>query len=144
MQRVSLRVKKNFNLKKRLKVILAGNYKAFLIGGTDELIKDNISNILHQRTPSGGILKKNAPSTLKRKAQLGRGQLSLIWDRILISRKTWFSKTTKKRGRVFLKPERSKIGRALKKMGYDFFGISIKARVKILRRFRAFIKRGLK
>jgi hypothetical protein len=144
MRKVSLNVKKNFDLKKRLPVIFKGNYKAFLIGGSEEVIKDNISNILHQKTPSGGTLKKNAPATIKRKMQLGKGRLSLVWDRILISRKTWFHKTTKKRARIFLTAARSKISRALRKMGYEHFAISPKARVRIFRRWRDFIKRGLR
>ncbi len=142
---MSYRVKKPFTIQKKLIVILKkGDYRPFLVGAGEEIIKDNISNILHQRTPSGGVLQKNSPLTLKIKSRLGKGVLSLIWDRILIKKSTWFQKHGKKFVKVFLKPERSKIGQALRKMGYEFFGISIGARVKILNRWRAFLKRGLK
>ena len=141
---MSLKVIKNFNLANRLKVIMKGDYRAFLRSGSD-VIRDNIiSNIKHQTTPSGGALKRNAAKTLRIKKRLGKGQLSLVWDRILISKNSWFQKSSKKKMTMGLTEIRSRIGVAVTKAGYKFFGISTKARQVILARWRSFILRGLR
>lgn len=141
---MSLRVKKNFDLKKNLAVIYRGDYRAFLKPAGTMIVNDIIRNIKHQKTPSGTPLKKNAQSTLKLKRMLGKGQLSLIWDRVLISKGTWITKATKKKVSIFIASVRSKIARSLQKQGYDFFGISVLVRKLIMDRWRKFIKRGLK
>ena len=141
---MSLKVIKHFDLQKRLAVIYNGDYRAFLTMGADEIIKDNINNIKHQITPDGGELKKNSEETMRIKKRLGKGTLSLIWDRVLISPGTWVYKKTKKNVQIFLAPVRAEIGRQVRAMGYDFFGISDKARVLILNRWRDFIKAGLR
>lgn len=140
----SVRVIKNFELARRLKVIYKGDFRAFLRPGGSLIRDNNIDNIKRQVTPSGGRLKRNSPATLKIKAKLGKGQLSLIWDRILISKGTWIIKSTKKRVRVLLNPVRSKIGRYVTRMGYEFFGISVLARKIVFSRWVKFIKRGLR
>ena len=140
----SMRVKKNFDLARRLKVIYRGDYRGFLRPAGGVIINNNISNIKHQITPSGSQLKKNAPSTLKIKRMLGKGQLSLVWDRLLIDKATWLSKADKKRLKIRLAKVRSKIGRYVEAMGYEFFGISLTARKIILARWHDYIMRGLK
>ncbi len=141
---MSLRVIKNFDLARRLKIIYKGDFRAFLRPG-GEIIRDSVGdNILHQRTPAGGRIQKNKKSTLEIKRKYGKGRLSLIWDRILIAKKTWWMKSTKKKVWVGLTAERKKIGIRVTKMGYIFMGISVKTRKQILAKWRAFIKRGLK
>lgn len=140
----SMRVVKNFDLARRLKVIYKGDFRAFLRSGSDIIRDDIISNIKHQKTPSGGRLKKNAPSTLAIKRRMGKGQLSLIWDKVLISKGSWWQKSSKKNMRMGLTANRKSIGRAVTKMGYEFFGISNKARKMIMAKWVDIIKRGLK
>jgi hypothetical protein len=140
----SVRVKKNFDLARRLRVIYNGDYRAFLRSGSDIIRDDIISNIKHQITPSGSKLKRNKKKTLKIKRRLGKGQLSLIWDRVLISPSSWFQKSSKKKMKMGLTEVRKKIGRAVTKLGYKFMGISVKARLIILAKWRNFILRGLR
>ena len=141
---MSLKVVKNFDLANRLKVIYKGDYRAFLRGGSD-IIRDNIiGNIKRQTTPSGGRLKKNSPETMRIKKRMGKGTLSLIWDRVLISTSSWWQKSGKKTMKMGLTEERKKIGIAVSRMGYEFMGISQKARKVILNKWVDFIKRGLK
>lgn len=140
----SLIVKKSFDLKRRLQVLQKGDYRAFLRSGGDTIRDNIISNIKRRTTPTGGRLKENSATTLKIKSRLGKGRLSLIWDRILIKPSTWWQKSTKKKMIMGLKEERKIIGRAVTKAGYIFFGISKNARVLILARWRKFIMRGLK
>ncbi len=140
----SLIVKKSFDLKRRLQVLQKGDYRAFLRSGSDTIRDNIIWNILHETTPTGGRLKKNKATTLKIKKKLGKGKLSLVWDRILIKKSTWFQKSTKKKMIMGLKEERKSIGRAVTRAGYIFMGISKNARVLILARWRKFIMRGLK
>lgn len=141
---MALRVKKNFDLAKRLAVIYKGDFRSFLKPAGEIIVDNIIDNIKHQVTPEGGRLKKNKAETLRIKKRMGKGTLSLIWDRLLISKSTWYQKTSKKRAIIGLIKERKNIGRALEKMGYRFFGISPLARAYILVRWRKFIKRGLR
>jgi len=141
---VSLKVIKNFDLANRLKVIYGGDFRAFLRSGSDEIRDNIISNIKHQKTPSGDSLKGNSAKTLLIKHRLGKGRLSLIWDRVLISPSSWWQKSSKKKMKMGLIKERKKIGGWVTDLGYEFMGISLKVRKKILNRWRAFIKRGLK
>ena len=141
---MSARVKKYFNLKKALNKLYKGNFKDFLTPAGELIIQENILDIHRQRTPTGRPLKKNAPSTLRRKQKLGKGSKSLIWDKILVSPSTWTKKVYKNKVIVYLKPVRAKIADYVRHKGYSFFGISLGARKKILKSWRAFIKRGFK
>ena len=69
---------------------------------------------------------------------------NIIWDKILIAKSSWWQKSSKKKMRMGLTKERKKIGGAVTELGYIFMGISLKARVKILKRWQAFIMRGLR
>jgi len=140
----ALRVKKNFDLVRRLKVIYKGDFRAFLRSGSDTIRDNIISNIKHQTTPSGGRLKRNAATTLKIKRRLGKGQLSLIWDKVLISKGSWWQKSGKKSMRMGLTSARKSVGITVTKMGYEFFGISSQARKIVMAKWVDFIKRGLR
>jgi hypothetical protein len=126
-----------------LKVLYRGDFRAFLRGGSNTIRDNIIDNIKHQRTPTGATLKRNSEATLKIKKRLGKGQLSLVWDKLLISKSSWFQKSSKKKMIMGLTAVRKKIGKAVTKEGYIFMGISKNARVLILDRWRKFIKRGL-
>lgn len=140
----SLKVKKNFDLKRRLRVIQKGDFRAFLIGGADVIVDNIIGNVKHQKDPTGKSLIKNKAKTLEIKARLGKGRFSLIWNRVLINPRTWKFKSSKKKIRIFLDEKRNRIGRRLHKLGYIFMGISDKARRIVFARWVKFIRRGLR
>ena len=75
---------------------------------------------------------------------MGKGQLSLVWDKVLIAKSSWFQKSGKRKMVMGLTAVRKLIGRAVTKMGYKFMGISQKARKVIFAKWRAFILRGLR
>jgi len=147
---MQLRVTKKPDLKERLKVILRGDYRAFLKSAGTIITRDIISNIRHQVEPDGrSRLKKNAKSTIDQKRREGvpnAERSSLIWrERLLISPSTYIVKTNKKQMKMFLAPVRKKIGKRLQgKLGYIFFKIGPDARIQIMKRWRDFIKRGLR
>lgn len=141
---LSLKVIKPLDLKKRLAVIARGDFRLFLNPAGALVRNDIIANIKKQRTPSGGALKENAPSTKKRKMQILGHSLSLIWNRVLIKPSTWIIKAKKKIVLIRLSPERKKIGKILERKGYHFFGISSWVRQVIFARWRQQITRGLR
>jgi len=139
-----LKIKKRADLLKRVKILQSGDFRVFL-DPAGRILRDNIiSNIKHQIQPDGAKLKSNSPEVKKIKQRLLGHSLSLIWDRLLISRGTYIIQVTKSKAKILLKPVRRKIAIALEARGYIFFGIGQRVRQIIYDKFIQIIRRGLR
>ena len=138
------RIKKEFDLFKKLKILTSGDFRVFTKIGAKMIRDDVIKNINKQITPEGKRLQRNDKDTRLRKQRTLGHSKSLIWTRILIDPSTWLAKGLKKRAKVALKAKRKEIGRILEHRGYHFMGISLWARREILAKFRVILKGGLR
>lgn len=115
------------------------------------IIGDGVSeNILMQQQADGSPIKENSPGTLAKKAELNRGQRSLIDQFHRLVRKAGASwKLTKKTTRGIevgpATPEIKMISREVQKKGYrGWFGISLRTSMLLRGRLKSEILRLLK
>lgn len=130
---------------KQLELIAKGDYTNFTKPAGGTMRDDVISGILHQTTPEGGALKKNAPETTRIKKRMGWGTLSLIAQfRLLITKSTYIITAKKTSVRVTLTKARKSVGKILEARGYRFFGIAEQTRDKIFKAWRERTLRGFR
>lgn len=140
----NIQVIKTFDLENRLSYIAKGKFRPFMEIASKNVIKDITGNIIQQIDVDGKPLKENTAQTKAIKKRALGHTLSLIWDQVLMKASTYFYKANNRSSRIFVNSDRKKIGKQLMKLGYNFYGISAVVRKVIIKRFRSFIKKGLR